>query len=630
MPTLGVVEEAEILLPLPLPPDAAQVRNREDYNIIATLAPGASIEQARAELDALTARLRREHPDFYPPNGGLTFRVLPLKEQAVGSLRLALLVLAASVGFVLLIACANVASLLLSRAMARQKEIAVRAALGASRARIVQQLLTESVVLGIAGGAIGLAFSALCLDGIRALGGSSVPRLHEIAIDRGVLLFTLAVSIVSGVLFGLAPALRLSGIDLHGHLKDAGRGSAGTRAVWGRGRNLRRTLVVAELALSVMSLVAAGLLIRSFSRLQDVSPGFNPSNVLTLELTMTGRKYNDAPAVLETYKQLWARLSTLPGVTAAGGVSALPLSRMMAWGPITVEGRAAPEGEKFINSDIRIVGGDYFRVMEIPLLKGRLFSDQDTRTSPRVVIVDERMANQLWPGDDPVGKRIRTGGFDVTPDTPWMTVVGVVGRVKQDALDADSRMAYYRFHGQTPSRAMNVVLRAAGDPATLASTVTREIRALDPDMPIYKMRSMSERVDDSLAERRFSMLLLTLFAVLALGLAAIGIYGVMAYLVSQGTRELGIRLALGASPRDVLTMVVRQGMSVAFAGLALGVAGAFVLTRFMRAMLYGVHAADPATFLVIAATLMLVAFGACYVPAHRASRIDPIVSLRTE
>ena len=265
-------------------------------------------------------------------------------------------------------------------------------------------------------------------------------------------------------------------------------------------------------------LIGAGLLIRSFTHLQNVSPGFNPANVLTLELTMTGRKYNDADAILQTYQQLWERLAALPGVTAAGGVSALPLSQMMAWGPITVEGRVAPEGEKFINADIRIVGGDYFKAMDIPLIQGRLFSQElDTRTSPRVVIIDERMARQFWPGENPIGRRIRTGGFDVTPDTPWMTIVGVVNSVKQDALDADSRIAYYRFQGQTPSRAMNVVVRSATDPAGLTGAVTREIRALDPDLPIYKMRTMEERVEASLAERRFSMLLLTLFAVLALG-----------------------------------------------------------------------------------------------------------------
>jgi predicted permease len=318
-------------------------------------------------------------------------------------------------------------------------------------------------------------------------------------------------------------------------------------------------------------------------------------------------------------------------VTAAGGISALPLSQMMAWGPITVEGRTAPEGEKFINTDIRIVGGEYFKAMDIALMQGRLFSQElDTRASPRVVIIDERMARQFWPGENPIGRRIRTGGFDVTPDTPWMTIVGVVNSVKQDALDAESRIAYYRFQGQTPSRAMNVVVRSATEPAGLTGAVTTEIRTLDPDLPIYKMRTMEERVEASLAERRFSMLLLTLFAVLALGLAAIGIYGVMSYLVGQGTREFGIRLALGAAPRDLLLLVVRQGMSIAVVGMVLGLAGAFALTRFMRTLLYGVQASDPVTFAAIAATLTLVALVACFVPARRAARIDPIVSLRTE
>ncbi len=601
MPTLGVVEDAEVVLPLPMAANAAEVRNREDYNVIATLKPGATVEQARAELDILTARLRREHPDFYPPNGGLTFRVLPLQEQTVGRARLALLVLVASVAFVLLIACANVANLLLSRALARQREVAVRAALGASRWRVVRQLLTESLVLAALGGLLGLVLSYVCLEGIRSLGEASVPRLHEIAIDRRVLLFTFAVSALAGVIFGLAPAIRLSSLDLHANLKDASRGSAGASAVWGRGQNLRQLLVVAELALSVTLLIGAGLLIRSFTHLQNVSPGFNPSNVLTLELTMTGRKYNDADAILQAYKQLWERLAALPGVTAAGGVSALPLSQMMAWGPITVEGRTAPEGEKFINADIRIVSGEYFKAMDIPLIQGRLFSQElDTRTSPRVVIIDERMARQFWPGENPIGRRIRTGGFDVTPDTPWMTIVGVVNSVKQDALDAESRIAYYRFQGQTPSRALNVVVRSATEPAGLTGAVTSEIRALDPDLPIYKMRTMEERVEASLAERRFSMLLLTLFATLALGLAAIGIYGVMSYVVSQGTRELGIRLALGAAPRDLLLLVVRQGMSIAVIGMVLGLAGAFALTRFMRTLLYGVQASDPVTFAAIA------------------------------
>ena len=451
LPTLGGAEHAEIMVPLPLSTDAARVRNGEDYNILARLKPGVSVETAQREMDAITARLRSEHPDFYPPNGGLTFSIVPLQDYVVGGVRPALFVLTGAVAFVLLIACANVANLLLSRALARKREIAVRSAIGASAGRIVRQLLTESVLLAVMGGAVGLLFSYWTLEGIRALGSRSVPRLDEIAIDGGVLLFTIAVSVLAGAIFGLAPAVRLSRVDLQENLKDSSRGASAGSAVWGRGQNVRRLLVVSELALSVMLLIGAGLLIRSFARVQQVPPGFNSSNVLTLELTMSGRKYAEPAKVLETYKLLWQQLETLPGVTAAGGVSALPLSQMMAWGPITVEGRVPTAGEKFINVDIRTVGGDYFEAMEIPLRSGRLFNEHDTRETYRAVIVDDHMAAQLWPGADPVGKRIRTGGFDVTANTPWMTVVGVVGRVKQDALDADSRMAIYRAHTQAPA-----------------------------------------------------------------------------------------------------------------------------------------------------------------------------------
>jgi predicted permease len=630
MPTLGGAEHAEIVLPLPLPADAAQIRNREDYNILGKLKPGVPLEAAQREMDAITARLRSEHPDFYPPNGGLTFSILPLQEYVVGGVRRSLVILSGAVGFVLLIACANVANLLLSRALARQRELAVRAAIGASRARIVRQLLTESLLLATLGGIVGLALASWMLEGIRTLGSKSVPRLSEIGINTDVLLFTLAVTALSGVLFGLAPAVRLRRLDPHAALKDASRGSSGASAIWGRGRNLRQLLVVAELSLSVMLLIGAGLLIRSFAHLQDVPPGFNASRVLTLELTMAGRKYADSATVLETYRLLWQRLKGLPGVSGVGGVSALPLSQMMAWGPITVEGRAAPSGEKFINVDQRVIGGDYLAAMEIPLLGGRLFNEHDTLASRRVVLVDDHMARQLWPNEEPVGRRIRRGGFDLSASSPWMTVVGVVGRVKQDALDSESRMAIYLPHTQAPARAMTVVLRTGSDPGGLTAAVTRQIRELDPDLPSYNVTTMEQRVDESLARRRFSMLMLTLFAVLALGLAAIGIYGVMAFLVSQGTREIGIRMALGATPGGILVLIVRQGMVIATIGLALGLSGAFILTRFMASLLFGVRPGDPLTFGAIALTLGMVAFLASYIPARRASGIDPMVALRSE
>lgn len=628
LPTLGGARDADIMVPLPLDSEAANVRTAEDYNILAKLRPGVSVEQAQAELDALTARLRRDHPEVYPANGGLTFGLVPLQEQVVGSVRWTLFVLIGSVVCVLLIACANVANLLLSRGVARQREMAVRSAVGASRGRIVRQLLTESMLLSLAGSALALVLAAASLDWIRRLGAASVPRINEIVMNEGVLFFTMAIGVVAGLIFGAAPAWRLARVDANTHLKDAGRGSAGADSVWAGSGNLRRLLVIAEVALSVVLLIAAGLLIRSFARLQEVPPGFNPANVLTLELTMTGRKYNDATAVLNAYRELWERLPNIPGVSAAGGVSSLPLSQMFAWGPITVEGRVPAAGEEFINVDMRMVGGGYFRAMEIPLVAGRGFDDQDTRDKERVAVIDERMARELWPGENPLGKRVRTGGL--TSTTPWITVVGVVGRVKQYTLDTDSRMAMYLAHAQYPTRAMNLVLESAQRPVQLTSAVRETLRTFDPDLPMFNVTTMDERVRDSLSQRRFAMQLLTLFAVIALVLAAIGIYGVMSYLVSQGTRELGIRLALGATPRTVVWLVGRHTAVIAVTGVIVGVAAAAGLTRFMRSLLFEIDAVDPRTFAAIALFLLSVALVAGCVPARRAARIDPLRSLRSE
>ena len=564
MPTLyGAENQAEILLPFPMQPNAAQDRDHEDYNIIGKLKPGVTVAQAQAEMNTLTGRLRQDHPKEYPSNGGLTFGIVPLQEQVVGDARRTLIILLGAVAFVLLIACANVANLLLSRAVARRKEIAVRTALGASARRIIRQLLTESILLALCGGALGIIFAILSVHWIHVLGPKSVPRLSDIGVDRQALLFTLSLSVFSGILFGLAPALRIARLDMHAILSDGTRGSAGTGAVWGRGNNLRRLLVVSELALSVVLLIGAGLLIRSFASLENVAPGFNPRNVLTLELTTNGLRYKDRRTVLATYRQLNERLERIPGVSAAGAVTSLPLSEMFAWGPITIEGRTPPPGENFINADERIVSGHYFEAMQIPLRQGRVF-------------------------------------------------------------------AFYFPHSQYTTPAMNVVLRSNVAPAALTSAVKKEIRELDPDLPIYNVRTMDDRVQESLARRRFSMVMLGLFAALALALATIGIYGVMAYMVNQGTREIGIRLALGATQRNILHLIVRQGMILALTGVAIGLAGAFALTRLMRSLLFGVRSTDPLTFVAIAALLTLIALLASYIPARRAARIDPMVSLRCE
>jgi len=626
LPTLGGAERADVLLPLPLQPTASQIRVREDYNIMGKLKPGVTVRQAQAEMDAITARLRRDYPDVYPPNGGLTFSIVPLLEQVVGDVRRPLHILLGAVGCVLLVACANIANLLLARAVARKKEIAVRAAFGASRARIVRQLLTESLVLALGGGALGLLFAAWSVDWIHRLGPKSVPRIQDIGIDGRVLAFTLVISLATGILFGLIPALRVARHDLSSTLNEAGRGATGVSALWGRGHNVRRLLVISELALSVVLLIGAGLLIRSFANLQNVHPGFNPRNLLSFGMTLSGRKYGDVQVTLTTYRQLWERLERIPGVTAAGGTSALPLTQTFAWTPITIEGRTPLAGEKFINADERVVGGDYFQAMEIPLLRGRFFQEQDTAANSRVAIIDENMARQYWPNKDAIGKRFHL----VQSNIPWHTIVGVVGQVKHDTIDSDPRIAFYLPHTQFPTRTMTVAMRSIPDPGPLSSAVKQEVRELDPDLPLYNVRTMEQFVDQSLARRRFSMSLLSLFAGLALALAATGIYGVMGYLVTQGTREIGIRIALGASQNGILGFIVRQGMALAVAGLALGLAGAFVLTRFMSSLLFGITATDASTFAAIPLLLILVALLASYLPARRAARVDPMISLRCE
>ena len=441
LPTLGGAEQGEIFLPLPLAPAAAGNRTQEDYNIMGKLKAGVSLSQAQAEMDTITARLRHDYPEAYPPNGGLTFSIVPLADQVVGDVRRSLFILLGSVGFVLLIACANVANLQLSRAVSRQGEIGVRMALGASRSRIVRQLLTENILLALCGGALGILICFASIHWIHILGTRSIPRLQEIGIDGRVLLFTFLISVFSGLLFGLVPALRVSRLDLYSTLKDASRGSAGASAMWGRGNNVRRLLVISELALSVVLLIGAGLLIRSFARLQSVPPGFNPGNVLTFELTMTGQKYSDSAAILNTYRLLWDSLERLPGVTASGGITSLPLSNAPAWTPITIEGRVPPPGEKFINADARIISGHYFQSMEIPLRRGRFFNESDDGKGQPVIIIDQRLAQEFWPSEDPIGKRIHL--VDMKASVPWLTVVGVVGRVKHESLDSDPRIAFY-------------------------------------------------------------------------------------------------------------------------------------------------------------------------------------------
>lgn len=624
LPTLGVVADGDLFLPLPLGADAASIRTREDYNLIGVLKPGVTVAAAQREMDALTASLRQEYPDVYPPNGGLTFSVVPLLEQVVGDVRPIVWTLLAAVACVLLIACANVANLLLARALDRRREVALRVALGASRAHIVRQLLTESLLLATAGGAGGVLLALAGIRWIQALQPANVPRLTAIEIDGPVLLFTLAISLAAGLLFGMAPAIHTR--TDHAALGHTTRGASVAGALWGRGHSLRRLLVAGELALAVLLLIGAGLLVRSFHQLQQVSPGFSPDNVLTMELTLTGPRYPTAVPIRETYKQLWERLEALPGVEAAGGVTALPLSNAFAWGPITIEGRVPPAGEVFINADMRTVGGRYFEAMQIPLLRGRLFTDADTVDQPRAVIIDARLARDLFPDEDPLGRRLKFG--DASSTSPWETIVGVVGSVKQYALDADARIALYRPLTQSGARSLFVVAKSSTDPRGLMNAATAAVGALDADVPIHRMMTMEDRMNDSLVRRRFLTMLLSLFAGAALVLAVVGIGGVMAYVVSQGTRDIGIRLALGATPASIVGLVMYQGTIIAILGIGAGLAAAFAGARVLDALLFAVPSRDPLTFAAAAAALLLVALAAVFIPAQRAARVDPLMSLR--
>ena len=623
MPTVGTIDQADLLLPLPLGADRMAEQGDENYNILARLKPGVTIAQAQAELDAAVQGLAEGFPKNYPPSRQFSFSITPLLEQVVGDVRPILLVLLGAVGCVLLIACANVANLLLTRAAGREREMAIREAMGAGRWRVVRQLLTESVLLAAVGGALGLLVAIWTLEGLRWLNPGNIPRLQNVALDGRALAFTSVVSLFTGILFGLAPALRSARVNLSEALKEGGRSLVDTGH-----QRLRKTLVIAEMALSLVLLIAAGLLIRSFVRVQHVEPGFSPHNVLSLHLSLEGTGYLERTRRPSFYQQLWERIRRVPGVEAAGAASVLPLSGAVSWGSITIEDYVPPSGESAIQADQRIASVGYFETMKIPLVSGRFFTDQDLKDAAPVVIIDENMASRYWPGADPVGRRLKSGRAE--SKTPWATIVGVVANVKQYALDSDSRVAlYYAALQLTPGEAY-VALRTSGDPAAVAGAVTQEIRDIDPDILVADVKSMDQLVSESLARRRFAMIALSVFALTAMILAAVGIYGVMSYSVTQRTREIGIRMALGAPTRDVLRMVVGNGMVLAGIGVGIGLASAFAATRLMTSLLFGVSATDPLTYVAIAVVLAGVALVACFVPARRATRVDPMIALRYE
>lgn len=616
IPTIAGIEKPQMFLPLPLDSGEETDYGPENYNILARLKPGVTIKEAQADIDRIATRLRiekRRDPSF-------TISVVPLMEQVVGNVRGSLLILFGAVGFVLLIACTNVANLLLSRASARQKEIAVRSALGAGRRRVVRQLLTESLMLSLLGGAAGLAIAAACLEAIRTMHPGNIPRLDELGMDYRVFGFASAISILTGIAFGLLPAMRVARVDLNTTLKVGSRGAhEGGLSV--RRDRLRGVLVIGELAISLPLLIGAGLLVRSFVHILQVPPGFNPDHTVSMQLSAEGIKYQDRAQRIQFYNTLEQDVRRLPGVTAEGLVSALPLTPAVGWGGIDVEGYVPPPNQPEMQVDKRGASVDYFRTMQIPLVEGRWFAPDDME-KPASIIVDEKMARFYWPHGDAIGKHMRSNSKQ-----PWLTIVGVVGVVKEYGLDEDTRMVMYVPYVGTTTY---LVARTTSDPAAMANTMVAQIHAIDPEVPVYNVATMDQRLQDSLARQRFSMTMLAAFAVFAMLLAAVGLYGVMAYLVQQGTGEIAIRMALGAERGRVMTMILRQGMTLAGAGILLGLAGAVVLTRLMATLLFHVSAYDVATFAGVAFMLLCVALAACIFPALKATRVQPMEALRVE
>ena len=616
----------ELWSPLALPPEryTSNERTTEWLNLTARLKPGTSEQQAAAEMATLASQLKRQYPDSYPPDWTLT--VKRLDEVATGKIRPALLVLLGAVGFVLLIGCANVANLLLGRAATRLKEVAIRTALGASRWRVVRQLLVESLLLALAGGAAGLL---LAYAGVRALvvmNPTNLPRAEEIGVDATVMLFTLGISLFTGVLFGLVPALQTSNASLRETLSESARGSTADRA----GRNVRRALVVAEVALALTLLVGAGLLIQSVARLQRVEPGFDPDKLLTFTLSLPQSKYHSDTQQVAFFDQVLPRIAAVPGVRAVGATSVLPFGGNWATGTFTIEGlqqRAPNEPGPW--GDIRLVSPDFFQALRVPLRRGRVFTDQYGPATMPVAVVDDEMVRRYWPNEDPIGKRLAFGAPPGEP-TRWITVVGVVGHTKHEGLDADARVQLYLPYRQAGANAMAIAVRTTGDPLAAASAVRAAVHAVDRDQPLSQVRSMAELLEASVGPRRLSMLLLGLFSAIALVLSAVGIYGVMSYSVAQRTREIGVRMALGAARTSVLGLVLRQGVVLTLAGVAAGVLASLALNRLLASQLYAVRATDPATFLIVAALLTGVATLACLLPALRATRVDPVVALRQE
>ncbi|HJR05678.1 MAG TPA: ABC transporter permease [Pyrinomonadaceae bacterium] len=618
--------EDELWVPIAFTPEEAASRGRHYLEVVARIKSGVTLEQAQAEMSTIASRLQQQYPE---QNAELGAVVTPLHEQVVGDIKPALLVLLGAVGFVLLIACANVANLLLARAAVRQKEISIRVALGASRLRLVRQFLTESVLLAVLGGGVGLLLSLWGVSLLKAFIPENISQVEAITIDARVLAFTLLVSLLTGLIFGLAPATQASNLNLNETLKEGGRDSA----AGSRGNRIRNLLVVTEVAVSLVLLIGAGLLINSFMRLRNVDPGFRADNLLTMQVELPELKYPEHAQRTNFYNELLRRIEALPGVKSVAVTTNLPLYAQGNSIGVSIEGRPdpAPGQGKRPSVTTRVVSPNYFQTMGIALLQGRGFSDQDKVDSPAVAVISETMARRFWPDQDPTGRRLTSGSPTSTDPNDWITVVGVVKDVRQFELISEAKQQMYLSYVQADFFAPNdLVVRTDLEPLSLASAVRRAVWEVDKDQPVSKIRTMEEIVSESVARQRFSMLLLGIFATLALVLAAVGIYGVMSYSVAQRTREFGIRMALGAQRSDVLKLAVGQGLKLVLVGIVIGLGAAFVLTRVMSSLLFGVSATDPVTFITISLVLVGVAVLASFVPALRATKIDPMDALRYE
>jgi len=622
-------ERVDIWKPIAFTPLELKERGSRGYSLIARLRLGVSVVKAQAELDQLISNWIRTYPENYS-GGGFGARIYPFQDQVVGGMRTGLAILLGAVIFVLLIACANLATMLLARASARERELAIRVALGAGRWRLLRQMLTESVLLAIAGAAAGIILSVWGLVLLKQIGARTIPRLAEVNVDVVVLFVTAIVAVGTGILFGLIPALATAKPELTEALKEGGRSST-TSA---QRNEVRNVLVIAEIALALVLLVGAGLLLKSYARVQDIDPGFDRGNVLTAEVNLPDTKYpqrgssdfRKGEAMINFWNEAQRRVQQLPGVEAAGFTTILPLSGSNSDSSFAIERRVPGKNEPGPDEEIRIVTPDYFRVLKTPLVRGRFFSESDNAHAPGAVIINEALAKKYWPNEDALGKRV-TFSDPRKPDPKWLTIVGIIRSIRHRGLDLDPAPEYYLPLAQSAESSMILTVRSRQDPSTLTSAIRREILSLDPDQPIANVRTLETVTDDSVAPRRMSMVLLGAFAGIALLLASIGIYGVISYLVVQRTHEVGVRMALGAQRSDVLRLIVGHAARLIGIGTLIGLILAFLSTRLLSALLYNVGAFDTATFLFVTIALAAVALLASYIPALRAARADPVVAL---